>query len=134
MNGNRITTTHVGSIIRPPRLVEFLKLTENGADYDSDAFNACLQEFCCRCTSQRGLPELFSDPLRLKKSAIHYTRRRIQGTRIDRAMVLTQAISPSRICERRQYQTFLFARGRSAMSASHSSSATSPISKLRSAR
>jgi len=43
MNGNRIMTTHVGSLVRPPPLVEFLKLTENGVDCNSDAFSACLQ-------------------------------------------------------------------------------------------
>ena len=44
MNANRILTTHVGSLVRPPKLIEFLKRTEDGLDYDHDAFEACLTE------------------------------------------------------------------------------------------
>jgi 5-methyltetrahydropteroyltriglutamate--homocysteine methyltransferase len=53
MNVNRIMTTHVGSLVRPPRLIEFLKLTENGVDYDSNAFNACLQESVAEVVQQQ---------------------------------------------------------------------------------
>ena len=38
----RILTTHVGSLVRPPDLVEFLKLTEENRPYDRDAYEACL--------------------------------------------------------------------------------------------
>jgi 5-methyltetrahydropteroyltriglutamate--homocysteine methyltransferase len=40
----RVLTTHVGSLVRPPQLVEFLNLSENGLPYDSDAFSECLKE------------------------------------------------------------------------------------------
>ena len=53
MNANRIMTTHVGSLVRPPRLIEFLKLTENGADYDSNAFHACLRESVAEVVEQQ---------------------------------------------------------------------------------
>jgi 5-methyltetrahydropteroyltriglutamate--homocysteine methyltransferase len=41
---NRILTTHVGSLVRPPRLVAFLEEIEAGRPYDKSAFDACLQE------------------------------------------------------------------------------------------
>jgi 5-methyltetrahydropteroyltriglutamate--homocysteine methyltransferase len=53
MSTNRILTTHVGSLVRPPRLVEFLKLTENGVDYDSNAFSACLEESVAEVVQQQ---------------------------------------------------------------------------------
>jgi 5-methyltetrahydropteroyltriglutamate--homocysteine methyltransferase len=41
---DRILTTHVGSLVRPPKLVEFLKLIEGGQPYDKAAYEACLNE------------------------------------------------------------------------------------------
>ena len=40
----RIPVTHVGSLIRPPKLVEFLKLIEAGQPYDKAAYEACLRD------------------------------------------------------------------------------------------
>src|SRR5262245_59656779 len=40
----RILTTHVGSLARPPNLVEFLKLIEAGQACDKAAYEACLKE------------------------------------------------------------------------------------------
>lgn len=44
MSQNRILTTHVGSLVRPPKLVEFLKKIEDGQPYDEPAHAACLRE------------------------------------------------------------------------------------------
>ena len=41
---DRILVTHVGSLVRPPKLVEFLKLIEAGKPYDETAYEACLKE------------------------------------------------------------------------------------------
>src|SRR5689334_11987263 len=41
---DRILTTHVGSLVRPPRLVEFLHKVENGEAYDKAAYEACLAD------------------------------------------------------------------------------------------
>jgi len=41
---DRILTTHVGSLIRPPKLIEFWRLIEDGKPYDEAAFEACLTE------------------------------------------------------------------------------------------
>ncbi len=43
-NQNRILTTHVGSLIRPPQLLPFLKEIEDGGAYDEAAFSQCLRE------------------------------------------------------------------------------------------
>ena len=41
---NRILTTHVGSLIRPPKLIAFWRAIEDGKPYDEAAFEACLTE------------------------------------------------------------------------------------------
>jgi 5-methyltetrahydropteroyltriglutamate--homocysteine methyltransferase len=43
-SGERILTTHVGSLIRPPDLVAFLLKQQNGEPYDKAAFEACLKQ------------------------------------------------------------------------------------------
>src|SRR5262245_50572009 len=40
---DRILVTHVGSLVRPPELVEFLKLVEAGQPYDKAGYEACLK-------------------------------------------------------------------------------------------
>ena len=41
---DRILTTHVGSLIRPSKLIEFWRAIEDGKSYDESAFEACLSE------------------------------------------------------------------------------------------
>jgi len=41
---DRIPVTHVGSLVRPPRLVECLKLVEAGQPFDGAGYEACLKE------------------------------------------------------------------------------------------
>jgi 5-methyltetrahydropteroyltriglutamate--homocysteine methyltransferase len=43
-NSDRIRTTHVGSLIRPPHLIAFWRSIEDGAPYDQAAFESCLSE------------------------------------------------------------------------------------------
>ena len=43
-NIDRILTTHVGSLIRPPQLIAFWRAIEGGKPYDEAAFEACLTE------------------------------------------------------------------------------------------
>ena len=40
---DRILTTHVGSLVRPPKLVEFLKAIEAGQPHDKAGYEACLK-------------------------------------------------------------------------------------------
>jgi 5-methyltetrahydropteroyltriglutamate--homocysteine methyltransferase len=41
---NRILTTHVGSLIRPPELLEFFRAKQKGAYYDKWSYDKCLKE------------------------------------------------------------------------------------------
>lgn len=43
-NVDRILATHVGSLIRPPKLIEHLKKIEEGLPYDQQSYLACLAE------------------------------------------------------------------------------------------
>jgi 5-methyltetrahydropteroyltriglutamate--homocysteine methyltransferase len=52
-NTDRILTTHVGSLIRPPKLIEFWRLIEDGKPYDEGAFEACLTESVAEVARQQ---------------------------------------------------------------------------------
>src|SRR5262245_65958733 len=41
---DRIVTTHVGSLVRPPQLVEFLHKIEDRQEYEPAAYEACLTQ------------------------------------------------------------------------------------------
>ncbi len=41
---DRILTTHVGSLIRPEKLREFIRAKQSGKEYDEAAYQACLSE------------------------------------------------------------------------------------------
>jgi 5-methyltetrahydropteroyltriglutamate--homocysteine methyltransferase len=43
-NIDRILTTHVGSLVRPPKLIEFWRAIEGSKPYDATAFETCLTE------------------------------------------------------------------------------------------
>jgi 5-methyltetrahydropteroyltriglutamate--homocysteine methyltransferase len=43
-SSNRILTTHVGSLIRPPRLLELVRARESGNSADVQAYEQCLKE------------------------------------------------------------------------------------------
>jgi len=43
-SSSRILTTHVGSLIRPPALLEFLRAKQAGKPYDQAAYSACLKD------------------------------------------------------------------------------------------
>src|SRR5262245_65567665 len=42
--GHRILTTHVGSLVRPPKLVEFLQQIEDRQPDERSAYEACLAQ------------------------------------------------------------------------------------------
>ena len=43
-SADRILTTHVGSLIRPPELQDFLRARQQGADFDEAAYDRCLTD------------------------------------------------------------------------------------------
>jgi 5-methyltetrahydropteroyltriglutamate--homocysteine methyltransferase len=52
-NTDRILTTHVGSLIRPSKLIEFWRAIEDGKPYDAAAFEACLTESVAEVVRQQ---------------------------------------------------------------------------------
>jgi 5-methyltetrahydropteroyltriglutamate--homocysteine methyltransferase len=50
---DRILTTHVGSLIRPPKLIEFWRSIEDGKPHDEAAFEACLTESVAEVVRQQ---------------------------------------------------------------------------------
>jgi 5-methyltetrahydropteroyltriglutamate--homocysteine methyltransferase len=52
-NTDRILTTHVGSLIRPPKLIEFWRAIEDGKPYDEAAFETCLTESVAEVVRQQ---------------------------------------------------------------------------------
>jgi 5-methyltetrahydropteroyltriglutamate--homocysteine methyltransferase len=52
-NADRILTTHVGSLIRPDKLIAFWRAIEDGKLYDETAFEACLTESIAEVVRQQ---------------------------------------------------------------------------------
>ncbi len=52
-SADRILTTHVGSLIRPPKLIEFWRAIEDGKPYDEAAFEACLTKSVAEVVRQQ---------------------------------------------------------------------------------
>jgi 5-methyltetrahydropteroyltriglutamate--homocysteine methyltransferase len=50
---DRILTTHVGSLVRPPKLVEFFRLIEDNKPYDEAAYERCLTESIAEVVHQQ---------------------------------------------------------------------------------
>jgi 5-methyltetrahydropteroyltriglutamate--homocysteine methyltransferase len=50
---NRILTTHVGSLVRPPNLVPFLQEIEEERPYDQSAYDACLRDSIAEVVRQQ---------------------------------------------------------------------------------
>jgi 5-methyltetrahydropteroyltriglutamate--homocysteine methyltransferase len=50
---DRILTTHVGSLIRPPELQEFLRAKQGGKPYDEAAYQACLKKTVAEVVRQQ---------------------------------------------------------------------------------
>jgi len=50
---DRILTTHVGSLIRPPKLLEFIRARQGGQAYDEEAYQQCLTESVAEVVRQQ---------------------------------------------------------------------------------
>ncbi len=50
---NRILTTHVGSLIRPPELLEFFRVKQSRALYDKAAYEKCLKDSVATVVKQQ---------------------------------------------------------------------------------
>src|SRR5579862_2967109 len=52
-NTDHILTTHVGSLIRPAKLIEFWRAIEDGKPYDAASFEACLTDSVAEVVRQQ---------------------------------------------------------------------------------
>ncbi|MBS0247736.1 MAG: cobalamin-independent methionine synthase II family protein [Proteobacteria bacterium] len=52
-SSDRILTTHVGSLIRPPELQEFLRAVQSGKPYDEAAYQRCLTDSVAAVVKQQ---------------------------------------------------------------------------------
>ena len=52
-SNDRILTTHVGSLIRPPELQEFLRAVQSGKPYDEAAYQRCLTDSVAAVVKQQ---------------------------------------------------------------------------------
>ena len=50
---NRILTTHVGSLIRPPELLEYFRAKQSRAPYDKTAYEKCLKDSVAKVVKQQ---------------------------------------------------------------------------------
>jgi 5-methyltetrahydropteroyltriglutamate--homocysteine methyltransferase len=50
---NRILTTHTGSLIRPPRLLEFARARQSGESIDAQAYEQCLKDSVAEVVRQQ---------------------------------------------------------------------------------
>jgi 5-methyltetrahydropteroyltriglutamate--homocysteine methyltransferase len=51
---SRILTTHVGSLIRPPEILDFLRAKQRGEKYDEAAYAKCLKDSVAAVVRQQG--------------------------------------------------------------------------------
>src|SRR5688572_10569257 len=52
-SSDRILATHVGSLIRPPKLIEFFRAIEDGKPYDEKAYETCLTDSVAEIVRQQ---------------------------------------------------------------------------------
>ncbi len=52
-SSDRILTTHAGSLIRPPDLLQHMAAKRDGGDYDEDAYQACLTDAVGKVVSRQ---------------------------------------------------------------------------------
>lgn len=77
-----VSTTHVGSLVRPPELVEFLRAQENDRPYDVDAFRTCLRksvEEVVRDQAEVGIEQVSDGEFGKTVSWSRYIRERLAG-------------------------------------------------------
>jgi 5-methyltetrahydropteroyltriglutamate--homocysteine methyltransferase len=79
---DRILTTHVGSLVRPPELVAFIRDQENGEPIDEEAFAACLRDCVAEvvgCQAQAGIDIVSDGEFGKTWTWAWYVRERLSG-------------------------------------------------------
>jgi 5-methyltetrahydropteroyltriglutamate--homocysteine methyltransferase len=93
---NRIVTTHVGSLVRPPALVEFLHAIEDRKPYDQAAYDACLRrsiEEVVRQQAEIGIDVVSDGEFSKGRNWAFYVHDRLTGV-TSRALTPEEAKDP----------------------------------------
>ncbi|MQA09381.1 MAG: hypothetical protein GEU98_12680 [Pseudonocardiaceae bacterium] len=81
-NTERVLATHVGSLVRPPELVEILELKEHGEPYDHEAYEATLRQAVVdvvRQQAEAGIDIVSDGEFGKSVSWSRYVRERLAG-------------------------------------------------------
>jgi len=94
-SSDRILTTHVGSLIRPPALQEFLRLKQAGKPYDEAAYQKCLADSVAevvRRQAQAGVDVVSDGEFGKSISWAQYALTRLSG--FERRALKSEAENP----------------------------------------
>jgi 5-methyltetrahydropteroyltriglutamate--homocysteine methyltransferase len=94
---NRILTTHVGSLIRPPALQDFLRLKQAGKPYAETAYRKCLTDSVAevvRRQAQAGIDVISDGEFGKSISWSQYVLERLSG--FERRPIKSEAANPFR--------------------------------------
>src|SRR5262245_37775611 len=92
---NRILTTHVGSLIRPRSLQEFLRARQGGKPYDEAAYQKCLTESVAdivRAQAKAGIDVVSDGEFGKSISWAQYALERLSG--FERRPITQAAANP----------------------------------------
>jgi 5-methyltetrahydropteroyltriglutamate--homocysteine methyltransferase len=95
---NRILTTHAGSLIRPPEILEFNAAIESGGEYDADAYASTLRDSVAdvvRRQVEAGI-DVVDDGEFGKATWITYLYERVSGLETRTVKVEGSVLPPSR--------------------------------------
>ena len=104
----RILTTHVGSLIRPPELQDFLRLKQAGKPYDEKAYQACLTKSVAdvvKRQAQAGIDVVSDGEFGKSISWAQYALTRLAG--VERRPIKNEAVNPfKRGADRTRFAAF----------------------------
>ncbi len=106
-SSDRILTTHVGSLIRPPALQEFLRAKQAGTAYDEAAYFACLKDSVAevvRRQAQTGIDVVSDGEFGKSISWSQYVLERLSG--IERRPIKSGANPFTRGVDRERFAEF----------------------------
>ena len=108
----RILTTHVGSLIRPPALQDFLRLKQAGKPYDEQAYQQCLTSSVAEVVKQQaetGIDVPSDGEFGKSISWAQYALTRLSG--FERRPIKSDAANPfKRGADRTRFAEFMQAR------------------------
>ncbi len=93
---DRILTTHVGSLIRPAQLQDFLRLVQGGKPYDEKAYNKCLTDSVAEVVRQQadaGIDVMSDGEFGKSISSAQYALTRLSG--FERRPIKEDKANPS---------------------------------------